>query len=58
MKEFLMLMAFFVSFFIGLSAGWFFISKEGQTGNSISDGEEYQREYSSYKVFYSFKKGK
>lgn len=56
MKEFLMLLAFFISFFIGLSAGWLFISREGQTGNTISDGEEYQREFSRYKVFYSIKK--
>lgn len=56
MKEFLMLLAFFISFFIGLSAGWFFISREGQTGNAISDGEEYQQEFSRYKVFYSIRK--
>lgn len=56
MRELLMLLAFFVSLFLGVSAGWYFISREGQTGNSISDGEEYQREYSRYKVFRSIKK--
>lgn len=49
-----MLLAFLVSLFVGISAGWYFLSRAGQKGNTISDGSEYESGYSRYEVFQSF----
>lgn len=54
MSEFLMLIAFILALFVGLSAGWYFLSRAGQQGNTISDGSEYESGDSRYEVFQSF----
>lgn len=56
MEFFILLGAFSLALTLGLGAAWSLLGKASQSGNSVSDGSEYQREYRNFSVFDNFRK--